>query len=119
MTRADVVVILLLAVVVGWVAMAQWQGRSTATAVAIYRGGERIAVHDVQQRQRLTVEGRIGTAHIHIEDGRARFVQSPCQRKVCIHMGWQQYGGAVAACVPNGLSLQMLGGSTTFDGIAS
>lgn len=119
MTRADVLVILMLAGVVGWVAMAQWQSRETATAVAIYRGGERIAVHNVDHAQRLTVEGRIGEAHIHIEDGRARFVKSPCQRKVCIHMGWQQYGGAVAACVPNGLSIQMLGGSTTFDGIAS
>lgn len=118
MTRADAVVIVLLAALVGYVGMQQWLTREPASAVAVYRGGERIATHPLGQHREIAVEGRIGTARIEIRDGRARFTHSPCRRKVCIHMGWQQRSGAVAACVPNGLSLQLLGGSREFDGIA-
>ena len=118
MTRADALLILLLAALVGWTGMQQWAERGPATAVAIHRGGERIAMHPLDVDRELRIEGRIGTAHIHIRDGRARFHRSPCPRKVCMHMGWQAHGGAVAACVPNGLSIQLIGGEGGFDGIA-
>lgn len=118
MTRADGVLILLLAALVGAAAAHFWGPATTPTAVALYRGGERIAVHPLNAPRAIAVEGRIGTAHIHIENGRARFHASPCRRQVCVHMGWQTRGGAVAACVPNGLSLQMIGGSGAFDGVA-
>ena len=118
MTRADIAVIALLAAAIGWSAMAFWQGGGPASAVALYRGGERIALYPLNEPRQVAVEGRIGTSHIHIENGRARFHSSPCRNQVCVYAGWQTRSGAVAACVPNGLSLQLLGGEREYDGFA-
>lgn len=118
MTRADAVVILLLAALVGATAMHHWRDRGPATAVAVQRGAERIAVHPIDRPGAFDVEGRIGTSRIEVRNGQARFYSSPCRNQVCVHAGWQSRSGAVAACVPNGLSIQLLGGERDFDGVA-
>lgn len=118
MTRTDIVVILLLAGVIGATAMLQWRDRGPATAVVVHRGAERVAVHPLDQPGVFDFDGRIGVSRIEIARGRARFLSSPCRNQVCVHAGWQTRSGAVAACVPNGLSLQLVGGEREFDGYA-
>jgi hypothetical protein len=118
-SRADIVVIVLLAALVGWSAAAWWSpARGTATDVEIRSGRDLVGRYSLLEAQQLEVEGRAGISEIHIHGGRARFVAGPCRNKVCVHSGWLSQGGDAAACVPNGVSMRLTGSRSEFDGLA-
>lgn len=62
---------------------------------------------DLHHDQTLTVHGAIGDSTIQVADERVRFLDSPCQNKLCIHSGWIKHGGETVACLPNRLSVQL------------
>jgi hypothetical protein len=74
---------------------------------------QRINLH---QTQVLSVKGYLGYSQLEIEQGKIRFINSPCQKKYCVHAGWQQSGGAFAACLPNHILLEVQ--SEQFDAIS-
>lgn len=113
----DVVV---LALALGVVGAGWWQmlGDDTRARVATIRSVEG-ETRELSLSRDATVEiaGRRGPSRIRVEDGRARFVASPCTRDVCIRQGWLSAAGAVAACAPNGVTLRLAGASRRFDTI--
>ncbi len=68
-------------------------------------------------QQEIRIRGPLGETLIEVDTGRARFVASPCHNKVCIQRGWIQQAGEVAACLPNQISLQILGADAPYDAI--
>lgn len=48
---------------------------------------------------------------------RIRFVTSPCETKFCIHQGWASHGGDLRVCLPNKVSLRLLGSKSQFDSL--
>ena len=58
---------------------------------------------------RWSIAGPLGDSLIEIKDHRARFIQSPCPKKICLHFGWLRYAGDFAACLPNHISIQVTG----------
>ena len=44
---------------------------------------------------------------VEIEDGKARFVSSPCRDKICIGAGWLEEDQQWAACLPNRVFVQV------------
>ena len=65
----------------------------------------------------LTVQGAIGVSHLTVHDGRIRFTESPCPGRYCIHAGWLSRTGQVAACLPNGIVVEILGDEREYDAI--
>ncbi len=65
----------------------------------------------------LEIGGPLGTTRIEIHDGRIRFVASPCRGKQCLHAGWLHEAGEFAACLPNRISLTVLGRLGGYDSI--
>lgn len=65
----------------------------------------------------LEVRGRIGPSRLEIRDGRVRFVDSPCVGRICVHAGWLSRSGQVAACLPNGIVIEVAGGEREFDAL--
>ncbi len=65
--------------------------------------------------QTLDIEGLIGMARLQIRDGAIRFLESPGRHKVCLRHGWLRHRGESSACVPNGLSVRLTGGTQRFD----
>lgn len=59
--------------------------------------------------QHVQIKGPLGISEIEIHDGRARFVSSPCTAQYCVRAGWLKNGGEIAACLPNGVSLRVVG----------
>lgn len=67
------------------------------------------------------VPGTLGVSEIEIRDGRVRFVSSPCTGKQCVHSGWAKRGGEFIACLPNRVSVTVLGagaGGDYYDSIS-
>ena len=117
MTRGDIAVIVLAGALVGALAAAQLAPSSRADTVVIDVGGQRYASLPLDVPRTVRVPGRIGTSVIQIANQRARFVSSPCRGKICIHTGWLSRSGEVAVCLPNTVSVTLIGSRQEFDSI--
>ncbi len=113
----DVVVLVFAAAVVGSAYGAFWTDREPGRTVVVSVGGMPVAERELTDSGSLDVKGLIGTSHIHIEDGRVRFIDGPCNARYCIHTGWLSKSGQVAACLPNGVVIEVEGGERAYDAI--
>ncbi|MBI3772239.1 MAG: NusG domain II-containing protein [Gammaproteobacteria bacterium] len=73
--------------------------------------------YPLQQNRRIEIQGAKGPSIIEIHDGQVRFIESPCLNKQCIHSGWLRRSGEIAACLPNGVSVQVTGQNKPYDAI--
>ncbi|MBI2780132.1 MAG: NusG domain II-containing protein [Gammaproteobacteria bacterium] len=117
MTRADGVVVALALALLPYLYLTYWGSSTQGEEVRIMVSGkERMAV-SLRQDRRLAVDGELGPSIIDIHDGKARFTASPCRGKQCIHTGWLGRGGESAACLPNRVSMVVVGREQRFDSV--
>jgi hypothetical protein len=115
---ADLVVVALAALAVGASWGAFWGGGGPAEAALISAPGQpplQLALHEDTE---VEVRGRIGVSRLEVRDARVRFVDSPCVGRQCVHSGWLAKSGQLAACLPNGVVLEVIGGEREFDAIS-
>ncbi|MEJ2515390.1 MAG: NusG domain II-containing protein [Gammaproteobacteria bacterium] len=118
MKPGDVAVVALAAAVVAasWVIF--WGPAAAGErAHIVVTGGESLDLSLAGDRD-LEVEGLIGTSVIRIRDGRVRFVDSPCVARYCVHAGWLESAGDVAACLPNGVVVEVTGRRESYDALS-
>ena len=72
---------------------------------------------DLGRDGEVEVQGRMGPSRLLVQDGRVRFTASPCRGKQCIHSGWLAREGDFAACLPNGVAVEVLGPERGLDAI--
>lgn len=115
-TPADVALIVAAAVAVVISYGTFWQGGGAAE-YALVHNGDTVARYALAGERAIAVAGRMGPSVLEIEPGRIRFAASPCRGKVCLHAGWQSRAGAAIACLPNGISLEIVGAERAYDSI--
>ena len=113
----DVVILAVAAAIVGAAYGAFWSERAPGQIVVITVDGDPFEERLLSQPGAVAVEGLIGTSRLLIEDGRVRFVDSPCHGRYCVHAGWLSQSGQVAACLPNGVVVEVEGGERSYDAI--
>lgn len=117
MRPGDLLLITVCAALVGAAYWFAWQPAGSASA-AVVRGvdepGRRIPL---DRERELTVAGPRGPSRIAVRPGGIRFLSSPCQGKHCIHSGWLEDAGDFAACLPNGVSVTLIGDKDGYDAI--
>ena len=91
--------------------------RAPASQIKIRVADKVIGTYDLNQTRELIIHGKIGDAHISIQQGKVRFKQSPCSSQYCVHQGWLSRAGQVAICLPNQISLQLLGLKSPYDSL--
>ena len=72
---------------------------------------------DLGRDGEVEVQGRMGPSRLLVQDGRVRFTTSPCRNKQCIHSGWLAHEGDFAACLPNGVAVEVLARERGLDAI--
>ncbi len=117
MTRADWVLLVLVLAALPWLYARLWFEPGDAHQLRILANGQPPRLEPLDQQQDVGIQGILGESIIRIDNGRARFVSSPCTNKVCLHQGWLDQAGAVAACLPNRVSIQVHNGETRYDAI--
>ncbi len=117
MTRADGLLLLLLGVGIGMLFRIYWTANLPAQEVAISSpaGTSHYPLHTPR---RIQVNGPIGVTTLEIDNDAVRFVASPCRQQICVRSGWHRRGGAVAACVPNRISVLLHGEDPDYDGFS-
>ena len=88
-----------------------------ASKLKIRQGDKVIGTYDLNQTRELHIHGALGDALISISHGKVRFKQSPCNNQYCVHQGWLNHVGQVAICIPNQISLQLIGAKSSYDSL--
>ena len=88
-----------------------------ATKVQIRLGDKIYATYSLNQQREVHVHGKLGDAVISIAQGKARFAKSPCHTQYCVHQGWLTRAGQAAICLPNQISLELLGETKPYDSL--
>lgn len=94
-----------------------WQQSRYGNQASVFIHGKFWSSFNLYEDQTITVKGKLGDSVLQIQDGNIRFVSSPCPNKICILHGWAQRGGEFIACVPNEVSVRILGPDSRFDTI--
>jgi hypothetical protein len=94
-------------------------GRSDAAGVVaeVVVAGHPVETIDLGRDGEVEVQGRMGPSRLLVQDGRVRFTASPCRGKQCIRSGWLAHEGDFAACLPNGVAVEVLGPERGLDAI--
>ncbi|NOZ37927.1 MAG: NusG domain II-containing protein [Gammaproteobacteria bacterium] len=109
MTRADIVLLLIAVLALPFVYLHYWQATTAGTTVRIMRGETLVKELALDKDQEFDVNGPLGTSRLQIKNGKIRFISSPCTGKVCIHKGWLSQSGDFNACLPNRISIEIMG----------
>jgi len=86
-----------------------------AAKVQIRLSDKIYATYSLNQKREIHVHGKLGDATISIAQGKARFAKSPCHTQYCVHQGWLTHAGQAAICLPNQISLELLGETKPYD----
>jgi len=117
LTRADWLILIAAIALLPGLFFRFWGDHGPASAVRISANGQRDITLPLSVERRLRVSGPLGDSVIEIHDGRVRFVSSPCRGKQCVHSGWLSHSGELAACLPNGVMVSVIGRERRFDSI--
>jgi len=88
-----------------------------AAKVQIRLGDKIYATYSLNQQREITLKGKLGDATVSIAQGKARFANSPCNSQYCVHQGWLTRSGQAAICLPNQISLELLGETKPYDSL--
>lgn len=117
MKRGDYLILLCALALLPWLYFSHWSGGGAGTQALIVDGSGHELVLPLATDRRIEIAGPLGASVIEIRDGQVRFASSPCEGKFCVHAGWLGTGGAVAACLPNRVSLAVAGSHARWDSV--
>ena len=117
MTRADYLAVLFTLVLLPLLYFQFCQSASPANRVTLVDHQNEKQSYTLPQNRFIQLQGKLGNTRLQIKDNKVRFVNSPCKGKYCIHHGWLQHSGAVMACLPNGVFVQLAGNDPRYDAI--
>jgi len=116
-SRGDWLVIGLAAILLLGVFGTLWHPEGHGAEAVVYLDGKRWARLNLFHNQDIQVPGPLGISYLQVRNGRIRFIDSPCPTKLCVHAGWLSQGGETATCLPNHVSIQVLGDDPRYDTI--
>jgi hypothetical protein len=109
--------VIIVSVLAVFVMFQQFWSFEHASKLKIRQGSKIIGTYDLNQTRELHIHGVHGDSLISIQQGKARFKQSSCNNQYCVHQGWLSRAGQVAICLPNQISLQLIGAKSTYDSL--
>lgn len=110
-----------LVIIIGTIAVivlfkALWLGEA-ANKVQVRAGDQIFSTLSLNQQRTLEVPGPLGNTVVAIDNGRARVVSDPSPRQYCVKQGWLDQAGQVAMCLPNQVSVELLGSKKLYDSL--
>lgn len=64
-------------------------------------------VYPLDADRTVQVAGAEGVSHIQIQQGQARYIDSPCANKTCLAASPVHRNGEWSACLPNGIFMRV------------
>lgn len=93
-----------------------WNGDLADKAI-IRSGGKIFKEVSLSRNQKIEVPGPLGVTIISIRDRKAHVVSDPSPRQYCVRQGWLQQAGEIAICLPNQVSVELVGSRKKYDSL--
>lgn len=93
-------------------------GGDLADKVVIREGGKIIREVSLSHDQNIEVAGALGISIITILNRQARVTSDPSPRQYCVRQGWLQRAGEIALCLPNQVSIELIGAYKRYDSLS-
>ncbi len=103
-------------VVVVSLALKLWNGE-LADKVVIKSQGKLYREVPLSRNQRIEVPGAMGISLVAIENRRVRIASDPGPRQYCVRQGWLKQAGEIALCLPNQVSVELVGNHRRYDSL--
>lgn len=65
-------------------------------------------VYSIDQKIIADISGDLGLTKIEIDNGKFRFLESPCKNKNCVNSGWVRLANFPIVCLPNRVSAYIM-----------
>ena len=117
LSSSDKIILVIAILLLGALYGIYWQQARYGNQASVFIHGKFWSSFDLYQDQEIEVMGKLGKSLLRVSGGKIRFIESPCPNKLCIHHGWAHQGGEFVACVPNEVSVRILGPDPRFDAI--
>jgi hypothetical protein len=112
----DWLTLLLGSVCVALLTLNLWSGDLADKAI-IRSGGKIFSEVPLSRDQQIEVPGRLGISIIRIQQRKARIASDPSPRQYCVRQGWLQQAGEIALCLPNQVSVELVGSRKRYDSL--
>ena len=93
-----------------------WNG-GLADKVVIKSRGKLFREVSLSRNQRIEVPGAMGISLITIENRKVRIASDPGPRQYCVRQGWLKQAGEIALCLPNQVSVELVGSHKSYDSL--
>jgi hypothetical protein len=93
-----------------------WSGNLADKAI-IRSGGKIFREVPLSRDQQIEVPGPLGVSIISIQQRKARIASDPSPRQYCVRQGWLQHAGEIALCLPNQVSVELVGSKSKYDSL--
>lgn len=104
------------AVLTAWLGLTFWHGGGADKAV-IRAGGKVFREVSLSRDAVIAVPGPLGVSKIAIHNLQARVASDPSPRQLCVHQGWLKRAGEIAICLPNQVSVELVGNRRMYDSL--
>lgn len=88
-----------------------------ADKAVIRSGGKIFREVPLSRDLKIEVPGPLGISIIVIKQRKARIVSDPSPRQYCVRQGWLQKSGEIALCLPNQVSIELVGSKKKYDSL--
>lgn len=113
--KADILVVAAVVLLAAVVFALFLPGENGKDGVAeIYQNGKLIKTVSLQEDQTFAVADQYSNT-ITIRDGKIAVTASDCPGQDCVHCGWTNTAGRSIVCLPNGLEIRIVAGSSDVD----
>lgn len=117
LTPADRLLLVVSMLAIGALYGLLWGPSAAGQSVEIWHNHGAIEHWPLSEDRILDIAGSEGLTRIEIKAAQVRFVSSPCTNKLCVLSGWLHQAGETAACLPNQVSLRVVGRDPRYDTI--
>jgi hypothetical protein len=93
-----------------------WNNELADKAI-IRSGGKIFREVSLAYDQQIEVKGPLGVSVISIQNRKARIASDPSPRQYCVRQGWLQQAGEIAICLPNQISVELVGSKKKYDSL--
>jgi len=93
-----------------------WSGELADKAV-IRSGGKIFREVPLSRDQQIEVPGPLGISLIAVQNRKVRIASDPSPRQYCVRQGWLQQAGEIALCLPNQVSVELVGSHKRYDSL--
>ncbi len=98
-----------------WVSLGVYAGAAPTQVIISAKGSS--YVYPLSEDREISIQGTSGITLVHIHDGQASIMDSPCKNKTCIQSGSISGNGQWLACLPNGIFVRIDSAQKTEDSL--